>query len=269
MTSYPIGVFSRMTRLPVSTLRYYHEIDLLVPDAVDESSGYRYYGQASVAKARAIVALRELGLGLPEIGAALETGTDEADLLEILRKQRAKVDAEVRALKARAVRLDVLIDQIGRAERAADAPSGVQLTEVSDIFFGGIYHEGPWFDFGRIVGSVARKAGRHIAGPAVSLCHDDSYLDEAHFEAGFVLKRAVKGLDCRVLAGGPALTAIHEGPYSTLEFTYERLMKAAIEQGLELQKPTQETYLKGPGLIFAGRPEKYRTEIVLRVHRSP
>ena len=267
MTLYPIGVFSRMTRLPVSTLRYYHEVGLLPPEAIDEDSGYRYYGQASVAKARAIVALRELGLALPEISAALEASTDEADLLDILRDQRTKVKAEVRALKERAARLDVLIDQIDRAQSTAEAPTHVRYTEVSDVLFGGVYHEGPWSDFGRVVGSVARRAGRHIGGPAVSLCHDDAYLEEAHFEAGFVLKRTVKGLDCRVLEGGPALTAIHEGPYSTLEFTYERMMKEALDRGLKLEKPTREIYLKGPGLIFAGRPDKYRTEIILRLQR--
>ena len=265
MSSYPIGVFSRMTRLPVSTLRYYHEIGLLQPDTIDEHSGYRYYGEDAVAKARAIVALRDLGLGLPEIGAALESATDEVDLLMILRDQRAKVEAEVRALKARAARLDMLIDQIDRAQKVSEAPAPVRLTEVPDVLFGGLYHEGPWSDFGRVVGSVARKAGRHIGGPALSLCHDEAYLEEAHFEAGFVLKRAVKGLDCRVLEGGPAVLAIHVGPYSSLEFTYERLMKEVVGRGIEVLKPTREIYLKGPGLIFTGRPDKYRTEIILRV----
>lgn len=171
----------------------------------------------------------------------------------------------MRALKARAARLDVLIEHIGRAEDAPLASPEVSRVEVPDLLFGGILHEGPWSDFGALAGTVARKAGRHIGGPAVSLCHDDAYLEAAHYEAGFVLKRAVKGLDCRILEGGPAVRAIHVGPYSTLEFTYERLMKEVVSRGLEILKPTREIYLKGPGLIFAGRPERYRTEVVLRV----
>lgn len=265
MTSYSIGVFSRMTRLPISTLRYYHEIELLPPDRIDEDSGYRYYDEASVAKARAIVALRDLGLGLPEIGNALASCTDETDLLDLLRGQRAKVEAEVRALKERAARLDVLIEHIGRGPGPTPAAEEVSLAEVPDLLFGGLHHEGPWSDFGRVVGSVARKAGRHIGGPALSLCHDDAYQESARFEAGFVLKRPVKSLECRVLEGGPAVRAIHVGPYSTLEYTYERMMKEVVSRGLEILKPTREVYLKGPGLIFAGRPEKYRTEVVLRV----
>lgn len=267
MTQFPIGTFSRVTKLPISTLRYYHEIGLLSPDHVDEASNYRFYGDASIDRARAIVALRELGLSLPEIQAALKDEASEADLREILVTQRAKVESEVKKLKERAHRLDVLLAQIDAVpSRGSDRQSGVELCEIPEVLFGGVRHEGPWSDFGRIAGTVARKAGRHIGGPAISLCHDEAYEETAHYEAGFVLRRPVKGLACRPLESGPAIRAIHIGPYSNLEFTYERMMREAIDRGLEVLRPTREFYLKGPGLIFPGRPDKYRTEIVLRVN---
>ena len=264
MTQYPIGVFSRMTRLPVSTLRYYHEIGLLTPDYVDPTSKYRFYSETSIARARAIVALRDIGLSLPDIGETLESYGDEADLREILSAQRARVEAQTRKLKDQAARLDALLAHIDGAKGTATALD-VEVTDVEDVLFGGRFHEGPWSDFGQVVGGVARRAGRHIGGPAVSLCHDEAYLETARYEAGFVLKRSVRGLDCRVLEGGPAVRAVHVGPYATLEFTYERMMRLVFEREFQIVRPTREIYLKGPGLIFTGRPEKYQTEIIIRV----
>ena len=38
-----IGDFSRLCRVPVSTLRYYADIGLLEPAQVDRFTSYRYY----------------------------------------------------------------------------------------------------------------------------------------------------------------------------------------------------------------------------------
>ena len=38
-----IGEFSKLMQVTVKTLRHYESIGLLMPDEVDESSGYRYY----------------------------------------------------------------------------------------------------------------------------------------------------------------------------------------------------------------------------------
>jgi hypothetical protein len=40
---YKIGELSRLSQVPIRTLRYYDQIGLLVPAQVDRSSGYRCY----------------------------------------------------------------------------------------------------------------------------------------------------------------------------------------------------------------------------------
>ncbi|MEN8905119.1 MAG: MerR family DNA-binding transcriptional regulator, partial [Clostridiales bacterium] len=42
---YQIGDFSKISRLSIKTLRYYHEIGLLCPVIVDKNTGYRYYNE--------------------------------------------------------------------------------------------------------------------------------------------------------------------------------------------------------------------------------
>ncbi|MDN8759766.1 MerR family transcriptional regulator, partial [Staphylococcus aureus] len=48
------------------TLRYYHEIGLLVPSYVDDN-GYRYYHSQDIAKLQTILFLRQLNLSLEDI----------------------------------------------------------------------------------------------------------------------------------------------------------------------------------------------------------
>jgi effector-binding domain-containing protein len=43
------------------------------------------------------------------------------------------------------------------------------------------------------------------------------------------------------------------------------VLKYAKERAYKLQLPTREVYLKGPGMIFRGNPNKYLTEIQLMV----
>lgn len=40
---YRIGMFSKINKVTVKTLRYYDEVGLLIPAYVDEENGYRYY----------------------------------------------------------------------------------------------------------------------------------------------------------------------------------------------------------------------------------
>jgi DNA-binding transcriptional MerR regulator/effector-binding domain-containing protein len=62
-----IGDFSRMTYLTVKALRFYHEAGILVPWAVDASSGYRSYHVSQVPTAQVIRRLRDLEMPLDEV----------------------------------------------------------------------------------------------------------------------------------------------------------------------------------------------------------
>src|SRR5215467_246001 len=84
-----IGEFSKLTHLPVKTLRHYHEVGVLVPEAVDESSGYRRYGVDQVEPAHLVRRLRAIDMPLPEVRAALLAPDDaERDrlVLQYLRR---------------------------------------------------------------------------------------------------------------------------------------------------------------------------------------
>lgn len=59
-----------------------------------------------------------------------------------------------------------------------------------------------------------------------------------------------------------ALSITHIGPYDTLPAAYEVMQRYIQENGLTIQPPWREVYIKGPGMIIKGNPKKYITEIL-------
>ena len=45
---YKIWEFSKLTNVPIKTLRYYDEINLFKPQEIDLFSGYRYYSKEQI-----------------------------------------------------------------------------------------------------------------------------------------------------------------------------------------------------------------------------
>lgn len=64
---YKIGEFAKIVEMPVRTVRYYDEVDVLKPEYVDQFSGYRYYTDNNVSEAEWIKLLRSTGFSLEEI----------------------------------------------------------------------------------------------------------------------------------------------------------------------------------------------------------
>ena len=61
-----IGFFSKLSQVPVKTLRYYDQIGLLKPDKIDAHTGYRYYSISQLRRLNRILALKDLGFSLDQ-----------------------------------------------------------------------------------------------------------------------------------------------------------------------------------------------------------
>jgi DNA-binding transcriptional MerR regulator len=90
----PIGEFSRISGIPISTLRYYDEIDLLKPADLDPYSLYRLYSPIQLHEANFIETWKALGFNLKEIKCLMSRGT--GDLAgSCYQKQIAVVEEEI------------------------------------------------------------------------------------------------------------------------------------------------------------------------------
>ena len=153
----------------------------------------------------------------------------------------------------------------------AAATFEVQEKDVDPMLVAGVRIKGRYSDCGQGFAMLGKRLGRHIAGKPLCLYYDGEYReDDADFEPCMPIRREVQvdGASVRQLPGGRCVALIHRGPYEELGRSYARALRYAKEHGYEVQLPTREVYLKGPGMIFRGNPAKYLTEIQLLV-KSP
>jgi DNA-binding transcriptional MerR regulator len=120
-----IGELARASGLTVRALRHYEAIGLLA-SARRTSAGHRVYGPGDVSRLYSILALRNLGLSLPAIGACLEGGGDE--LAGIVRRHLASLERRIDQQMQLRTRLQFMLAALERNEE----PSTQGLLEAME-----------------------------------------------------------------------------------------------------------------------------------------
>ncbi len=109
-----IGEFSRLAQVTVKALRLYDERGLLVPARVDRASGYRFYSAAQLPRLQRILALKDLGLSLQEIGDLLDGGPDTDAIRDRLELRRTTLERELLDGRARLARVEAYLAGLAR-----------------------------------------------------------------------------------------------------------------------------------------------------------
>lgn len=113
--AFTVGELSRLTGVTVRALHHYDEIGLVRPSQ-RSAAGYRLYDDTDVLRLQQVLVLRELGVPLDQIAAAID---DAADRAALLRTHRA-------ALAEKRVRLDALLAAVDTALEVLER--GKQMT---------------------------------------------------------------------------------------------------------------------------------------------
>ena len=91
-----IGEFSQLSQVTVKTLHHYDEMGLLKPAHIDPFTNYRYYTVEQLPRIHRIMALKELGLSLEQIGLMLNKELPAEQIRGMLHLQQAQVQQQVR-----------------------------------------------------------------------------------------------------------------------------------------------------------------------------
>jgi DNA-binding transcriptional MerR regulator/DNA gyrase inhibitor GyrI len=271
---FTIGDFSKITGLTVKTLRFYHEKGLLIPSCVDEQTGYRYYDRSKIETARVIARLRSLDLSLEEIGAILQTMEEDADLRDVMQRQKAALEAKIRRCREVVSSLNQFLNQDEQA-RQMMAESTFQIEEktTGPLLVAGIRMQGRYADCGAAFGRIGKRFGRHIRGKPMLLHYDAEFREEdADFEACMPVQggKPVDGISVRELPGGRCVSLMHRGSYDQLGRSYALVLEYVRAKGYEVALPTREVYHKGPGMILRGNPKNFLTELQIPIaDRTP
>ncbi|MYW63411.1 MerR family transcriptional regulator [Streptomyces sp. SID8379] len=109
---FTIGDFARHGRVSVRMLRHYDALGLLRPAHVDTATGYRHYTAAQLARLNRVIALKDLGFTLQQVGEILDEKLDAEELRGMLRLRRAELEAEMAAAAARLTQVEARLRSI-------------------------------------------------------------------------------------------------------------------------------------------------------------
>lgn len=259
-----IGDFSRLCRVPVSALRYYADLGLLPPAQIDPHTGYRYYSVDQLPRLQRILALRDLGLSLEQIGAVLRERLSVEQLRGMLRLRQAELRQQIADEQARLSRIEVRLRQI--EEEGVMSGYDVVLKEIPPQLVAGIRSVIPHYGaIGALFDELYGYLGQHGAGGlAVGIDHNEGYMEQnPDMEAVAYLEQPVPASErvkVHTLPGGAVASTIVKGPYEQLSQAYTALMVWIEAHGYKCVGPSRELYLH-----MDATPEGHVTEIQIPV----
>ena len=263
--AYSIGEFSKITGLSVKALRLYHDRGLLVPDAIDEQSSYRYYRTENLTRARAVARLKAMMVPLETISEILACYDEEAEVLAFFTRHRDEIAARMVAMRGIVATLDTIIAEEQEVRNMLEQYEfDVEEKTVDTLLVASIRWKGKYSDCSKAFSTLYRQMGRYVCGKPMDLLYDEGYReDDADVETALPVRKGkpAEGITIRELPGGMAISIIHKGPYDQIGRAYEKLTNYAKQHGLSCALPTRMVYLKGPGLIFKN-PKNYLTEVI-------
>jgi DNA-binding transcriptional MerR regulator len=153
-----IGEFARLGGVSVRTLRYYEEVGLLSPAAVDDATGYRSYRARQFARLHRVVALKELGFTLGQIRSVID-GLSADELSGMLVMKRVELEERVRADRER---LGLVEQRLRLIEREDEMDSEIRLKEVEPSRVAAVVVDRPGLTFENMIEHLA-EAFRTLA----------------------------------------------------------------------------------------------------------
>lgn len=243
-----IGDFSRMTYLSVKALRHYHDIGLLEPARVDETTGYRSYDTGQIPIAQVIRRFRELDMPLEQVKEVVDApdlAARNRAIVAYLERMEAQLDhtretvASLRALledPARSQRHREVRYRTVPATRALAISERVSQEELED-----------WW------AAAFDELHRQLSSGPPSPGPDAALYDEAFFETGHGLVTAFAPVtDPPASPGRGGVVEIpaaelavmtHTGSFADLDTTYAALGTVVAERAIGVAGPIREYYL--------------------------
>jgi DNA-binding transcriptional MerR regulator len=275
-----IGEFSKLVQVPVATLRYYDQVGLLKPVAIDRFTGYRYYSASQLPRLHRILALKGLGFSLEQIGAVLDEELTPEQMRGMLRLRHAQIGQQLADMQSQLVEVEVRLQQIEREEQLSTYD--VLLKRVEPLLVASVRAILPNHSaVGPLFGEVYEALGAHVGealgphpeegGQTLVLWYDTEHKErDVDGAAAFMLR-------CRVPERGrmqvhelPATimaATVHHGSYNTIGEAHEAILKWIEANGYQIVGPDRELNLYHTMPIRLDDPS-YVTEVQYPVEKA-
>ncbi len=109
---FKIGDFSQMGQVSIRTLRLYDELGLLRPAQIDKFTSYRFYTIEQLPRLNRILALKDLGLSLEQIGDLLKRDLPVDQLRGMLMLKQVEIERQMQDMQQQMRRVAARLKQI-------------------------------------------------------------------------------------------------------------------------------------------------------------
>ncbi len=248
-----IGDFSKLSRVSVKTLRYYDEMGLLKPVEVDRFSGYRYYEFNQLPRLYRILALKDLGFSLEEIGRLLEGDLPAEQLRGILKLRQAEIRQQVEEEAARLERVEHWLRQIEQENSMSKYDVVIKKIEAMKVAsVRGVVPTPPdqrtlWDE---LLGYLEEKKARMIGTP-MAIYHDPEF-KERDWDVDVCMPvvgdlSPEKGVTVYSLPGFEKMACVvHNDSFATIGEACDAIAKWIDGNGYKVVGPPRELNLKMP-----------------------
>jgi DNA-binding transcriptional MerR regulator len=242
---FTIGPFSGLAGVSAKVLRSYDGLGLFRPVWTDPTTGYRYYSPAQLPDIRRILALRDMGIGLAEIGRLVDGGVDLRTALE---RRRIELEHERRDIERRLATLDIRVEMSGRDPLhpdvvvlpvPAEAVAMLRLDAALDHDVAAAFYE---------LETLVRDQGLRAHRPPGALVHPGG--DTEIFVPILRPIRPNERIASGRLPACHAATVIQRGPYDGIAAARRALEAWIAAAGLVAAGPLRIIYLQ-----FGAEPE--------------
>ncbi len=244
-----IGEFARLGQVSVQTLRYYDDLGLIKAQVVDPFSGYRYYTLEQLPRLLQILAMKDLGISLQQIGALLEQEMDAAELRRVLLLKQEELRSEVQESLGRLERVQARLRLLEQSERASLYEVVIKSVEAVRV----ASERGKvatYWDADPLWIRLHERLGKKPpvpCGPYFTLCHASEPEIDLEVCMPVAADAALEGVETRVLPAVESMACtVHRGPFTGLATGFTALLTWMDANGYSIAGPDREIYLRLP-----------------------
>ena len=256
-------------------LRHYDRLGLFRPARVDPVTGYRTYAVAQLERLHRIVAFRELGFTLEQIGELLDDDLPLDQLRGMLRLRRLQVEQDVATQRARLARVEAHLD----AREGTATMHSVPITKtVARLRMAELVATAPGYGYANI-GPVAARIRPDVwtcitasgAEPGLNLAwfewprDDGAVVMHVGFEIGDQAVECRDGVTIVELPAVEVAATVHRGPMEGFGSTFEALVGWIESSGNRIAGCSRELYHEWHG----EDPTRHVVELQIPIERPP
>lgn len=268
---YKIGEVSKICNIPIKTLRYYDEIELLTPSKINYENNYRYYSKEQLHLILVIKHLREANFSLKEIKTLL--GREDLEYNTRMIKEKCKeIDDKINDLIRLKEKLNFCIDERRKEVKKTDE---IIIKYIPESYVAYQKSKGMCtvdeftIRYCNLM-SLIEKNNFHTTKNVMALYYDDCIQFEDERKNDYNIEvcaqvseiKEIPGI-VRKFGGFNAASIIHYGSYENMVDDYRKLNDYIIKNGYEIIGPAIDNYLVD--IISTNNENNYITELLIPI----